>query len=177
MTLTTLTSLLSAIKPISPWPTSLISLYLCNKEMCSLITALELLSAEARFSSSERASPEGVVVGKGRPEGSLVWVARLWRCAFRSRRVCSRVALRAWRAARRGFSVVDLDSFEVDVVVWFASWLLIGSRPSDDGGAVVGCDWEDILVMRERPSAVQILDHSCLQEMTCFRCISNDLLG
>jgi hypothetical protein len=55
--------------------------------MWLLITTAELFKAEARSSSSVSAVPEGVVVGSGRPEGSLACVARWARSALRVERV------------------------------------------------------------------------------------------
>lgn len=124
---------------------SLISLYVCSRAMCCLMTALELCSADCRISSSLRGSPEVFDV---RPEGSWAWVASVWRWALRSVRVCVRVALRASRAVRRGLEVV---------VVVFGFWLFgvvfsEGPMLSEDGGAVVGFDgvdgwpgWDDMV--------------------------------
>lgn len=108
---------------------SLISLYLCSSAMWLLITVLELLRADARSSSSDSGSPEGVVVGIGRPEGSLACVARWERWALRSDRVCSRVDFLASRAVRRGLLV----GLWIEVVFE----LLVGSVFPEDGGAVV----------------------------------------
>lgn len=97
--------------------------------MWSLITTLELFKADARSSSSVNAEPLGVVVGSGRPEGSLACVARWERSALRAKRVCSRVDFLERRVVRRGLVVV---------VVLFCEVLVDSGLLSEDGGAVVG---------------------------------------
>ena len=100
--------------------------------MWLLITTLELFKAEARSSSSVSAEPVGVVVGSGRPEGSLACVASWERSALRADRVCSRVDFLERRAVRRGLGVV--------VVVILFCEVLVGSGllSEEDGGAVDG---------------------------------------
>jgi hypothetical protein len=131
ITLTTLQSLLSAINPIKPCPMSLISLYLCSSAMWLLITTAELFNAEARSSSSVSAAPEGVVVGSGRPEGSLACVARWARSALRVWRVCSRVDFLVCRAERRG--VNGRVSVVVGLVCEVVSMLISGLFEEDCG--------------------------------------------
>ena len=107
--------------------------------MWFLITTLELFSAEARSSSSESAEPVvGVVVGSGRPEGSLACVARWARSALRVERVCWRVSFLEWRAVRRGFG----GGSGSEVVVLLVSEGLVGSESFEDGccGAGGGFD-------------------------------------
>lgn len=105
--------------------------------MCPLITTAELFSAEARSSSSVSAVPVGVVVGSGRPEGSLAWVARWTRSACRVARVCWRVDLLEQRAVRRGLDsevvVVLVVGLVCEVSVGFGAF-------EDDGCADRGFD-------------------------------------
>jgi hypothetical protein len=114
--------------------------------MWPLITTPELFNAEAKISSSVNDSPEELVVGNGRPEGSLVCMASCWRCALRSERVCSRVAFLASRAVRRG--LVGLGG---EVAVVFEGFMCSSSALLEDGGNVgftcLGddCGCEDML--------------------------------
>ena len=111
--------------------------------MWLLITTAELFKAEARSSSSVSAVPVGVVVGSGRPEGSLAWVARWARSALRVARVCSRVDFLERRDVRWGFvgfgSVVGVD---VSVVAagLVCEGLVVSGLFEDDGCAVGGFD-------------------------------------
>jgi hypothetical protein len=105
--------------------------------MWLLITALELFKADARSSSSVSAVPVGLVVGSGRPEGSLACVARWVRSALRAERVCSRVDFLEWRAVRRGFVGRGSEVFVV-VVVSFCEVLVGSELFEEDGGAVDG---------------------------------------
>lgn len=104
--------------------------------MWLLITTLELFKADARSSSSVNAEPLGVVVGSGRPEGSLACVARWERSALRAKRVCSRVDFLERRVVRRELVGVGVEVLVV--VVLFCEVLVDSGLLSEDGGAVDG---------------------------------------
>ena len=80
----------------------------------------------------------GVVVGSGRPEGSLACVARWARSALRVERVCWRVVFLVWREVRRGVGGLVSD---VVVFVLFCE-VSVGSELFEDGccGAGGGFD-------------------------------------